>query len=926
MSGVRSTIRFIASTASKHNEQSETSSGIMLSHEILNHASNLLSSVPSTMVADVYFSQLAPQLLELLDEDGTDMQNAVAYIVGNGILGRRMYGALGTPGWNTLVQPILSVLRPRLQSGNAHDNDDGDVATQILSSSDEVQRAICRLGALTLLHPNPGLVKRLVTPLLFPLWTIICHSNVSTHLADLGLRASQILSTYLKVSAGAFGLNRLTDNLLWDGEPGWVYHLAITGDIEIRKRFGDSFQEIDGIALMHSISTRVKVFLELLNDTTIDVDVSAVFLHVTRHWLLGHDLENKRPNLEPGGDHGNPIQGLVYAKITQEMLLRYKDKITTDPDKVFELIQQILDNFVDGVRASEGNNRNGSKWPSISSLGSIVQPAYRDDIGATNKAENIDSAELASLSLSLLQALLSTETTPSKGTTTVLASLHKTLKDLMTLSSLPQPLILSATTTLSFLSGLTSALPSPHHPTTPSPRSTDQQLHASALSSLSSPLPPIRAEALSQLTALITAPSPVLDIPTTSILLTSVLQDPDEYIYLAAIRALSLLATKHQKTVIRMLVEQYIDHDESGPSKGLDSSHEEATQELDLRLRIGEALRSTLLALGHSHALHPDTALLVCEALLALAGRRVRRPKAAQARRKADLLAQAQKAEAKEAWGGAVPSMAKLARMSAAEESSAFESGTSAKTGTITATDSADRTDTEEPTPFSSSLSDDDDENDDTDDETEEGGHEDEVETLTAWLGTGLAEDLRLRTSALSLLSTLFDLFFTSTSTSTSQTPTQPPFLIPTPLLRSAIDIALSILTLETRPAEAIIRRAAAVLLLSALEMRDGMLASGAAWQGDMSVDVDEDGAVLGGVETVLGYLMVGERDEMVRGHVGVVLGRVGTWRERGVGMGMGRVMGMRVRVGLEEEGGRGLRGLDVRGESGRRVGIEEVE
>ena len=47
-------------------------------------------------------------------------------------------------------------------------------------------------------------------------------------------------------------------------------------------------------------------------------------------------------------------------------------------------------------------------------------------------------------------------------------------------------------------------------------------------------------------------------------LLVSILQDDEEFIYLAAIRALALLARRHQKTVLGLLIERYVDKEEEG--------------------------------------------------------------------------------------------------------------------------------------------------------------------------------------------------------------------------------------------------------------------------------------------------------------------------------------------------------------------------
>lgn len=101
--GVRHTIEFILSvhpsTAQQPGSvQSQTpeSRGPSISLEALNSASRLISSPPSDMSPDDWYSAIAPQLLSLLDgEGGEEMIKVAAFIIGYGILGRK---ALGAPG------------------------------------------------------------------------------------------------------------------------------------------------------------------------------------------------------------------------------------------------------------------------------------------------------------------------------------------------------------------------------------------------------------------------------------------------------------------------------------------------------------------------------------------------------------------------------------------------------------------------------------------------------------------------------------------------------------------------------------------------------------------------------------------------------------------------------------------------------------
>lgn len=72
--------------------------GANITHEALVLASNLLSSPPSTVTPDEWYSGIAPQLFALLDGgEGPELKKVVAYVIGFGILGRKVSGAPGMP-------------------------------------------------------------------------------------------------------------------------------------------------------------------------------------------------------------------------------------------------------------------------------------------------------------------------------------------------------------------------------------------------------------------------------------------------------------------------------------------------------------------------------------------------------------------------------------------------------------------------------------------------------------------------------------------------------------------------------------------------------------------------------------------------------------------------------------------------------------
>ena len=787
--GVRSTLVFLASTALPGTEQQEVSPGLAFPLEILNHAAKLLSSVPSTITADQYFAFVAPQMLDLLDGEDTEMRRAAAYIIGTGILGKKLYGAPGKPGWNSFVGPIVKALMPDISPQPVHNEHSTLQSITTVVSSGDIHRAVSRLASLILIYPNPGLVKRLVNPLFLSLWAITCCSYDPKKVPSVREKARQILLIYLKVSAGSSGLILLADHLFWNGSMQWNFVLNHINDLEIRRRSDEARPGIAIIELVESIDSKVEVYVEILSDTATDAEIGVVFLHVARGWLLGSaDVEAGSTISTHDKNNNGSLKSLTYAKLTQEILQKHKDKISTDPDKILELIQEILKNFVRSGEDLEKTHHESLKVK-MASLGSIVQAA---NIRRDENTSQEELADFVSVSLGLLEALVDSMSlgnhSPSLNS---LGSLNKTLSALIKQPQTPQSVIISAKTILDQISRLMSHSTVPHTATQarskpPSKHALDLEHRATALQNLSSPLVPVRAEGLSSLTNLIAASSPVIDIPSTTILLLSLLQDDEEYVHLAAIKALGVVAPKHQSTVIRMIMDRYIDSKEEG--------------RLDIRLRMGEALQT--IVSGLRLALHRETTVLLSEGLIAIAGRRGRRPRTTEEKSKRYLMSEMEKAEAAKAWGGEVPQ-----------------------------------------------ISDDDEENDKI-------AHLTEI--LSGWEGQNEQEDVRIRVSALSILGVVIETNLRDLGST---------------LVSTSIDLAISILKIESSAEKAILRRAAAVVLICVFKGLENADEQG------QELRFEFTGESLGEIAEVLGYLENTEVDVIAKGHIGEVMEGLRNWQ-----------------------------------------------
>lgn len=747
--------------------------GPNLTLDALARASKLLTSVPSTMTADNYFSALAPQLLDLLDDHNIDNKRIASYIIGNGILGKRKIGSPGTVGWKLFAEPILESIHP------AVDN--------CLVREKALKMAVDRLSALVQFHLNPGLTKRLVIPVLLPLWGLQCYAlnNSRANWAD---QIHRILVVYMKMSVTESQLLLLSDRLMWDGPPKWTFGPGDQGGIEIRQRERENNYPENMDRLIESIDSRVEQYSNLLQAAVLtDEQLSAIFTHACKRWLHRSPACPEYDRLDiMDSDPRDPLEPLANAKLAQRLLEEFKDQISSSLNGILQLVEPILSAFVieDRQKTGRETRATGLRFK-LDSIASVKKENNGED----------ESIETVSTALSLLSGILAPSENPIESDDSVLQSIQGSLEYIAReSSSLDSSTTMSASNILMLLqlrSDISEHLGATKTPKTIDAHADERQKHRTALTHLSDELAPIRAQGLSTVVSLISKSSPVLNIPSTSVLLISLLQDQDEYIYLSAIKALGDLASNHPKTVVRQLLEQYSD-----PGENLT---------LDVRIRVGEALNKTIEHLGQLFV--DSVANEVSEGMIAIASRRGDRPKTLQKRDRAKRKEAKAREEAEEAWEGEIP-------------------------------------------------------DDDTGNDEEGAINKHIAKVVDGWADTGREEDVRIRTSALSILGTAIETNIAGVGATVTST---------------AIDCVLAILKLEKGNDRAILRRAAVMVIMSLVKALDTADEQG------LHLGFGFAGENLAEVITVLKYVELTDTDDMVIGHIRVVVQSLEAWQRKSI-------------------------------------------
>ena len=602
-----------------------------MSHEALNAASKLLSSPPVGVTPEKWFAGIAPQLFSLLQGEGeAEMDKAAAFIIGFGILGRKQYGAPGMSGWKAFVEPMLRCIDPTLVSTTSSEEE--PIVTlgtpKVLVSSHDVAQSLQRFTALVSSHPHPSLTKRLLRPILLPLWSLSRWPGGSENMeARYRKPARKLLKILLQLSSSqpsenpenpgisvSTSLSIIVRNLMFNGrsEAGktqWVY-TSSDGGIQIREQVHNRDYQLPD---MGAIDGAAESFVDLVKAIPdLNTEVSSLFMGLCTKWLT--DGDNSKPPLiitqmelrEPDDDVESK---LVEAKILQNMITEIPEKLVNESRQVLDLVSQVLPQF--------------------------------------NTTEEGSSEDTVAIALSLLNLVL---TSPSfRETPETKPTLANIQSSLVIISKITQLEISSTARNLLMLMRLRNTVDLPDNPT--SSAKSDQQLEdrksynlaMSYLTATDSP-PPVRVQGLELISALIRANSSTLDIHALLVLFSSLLQDEDEYIYLRAIKSLIQLSQRHPKGVMKDLMDRYVDPNED--------------YELDQRLRIGEALLQVIQ--NSPLAFAAEIASSISEGLVSVASRRGLRPKTERAQEKRNRLKRKKDQEAEEAWDGPVPQLDEL--------------------------------------------------------------------------------------------------------------------------------------------------------------------------------------------------------------------------------------------------------------------------
>ncbi|KAK7193755.1 hypothetical protein DPSP01_000309 [Paraphaeosphaeria sporulosa] len=669
--GVRHTVEFLAlSYLSKNSQVPQDASGpqskLPLPLESITQAARLLSSVPVEMTQDEWFTQLAPQLLNLLDgNEGQELSRAAGQIIAGGILNKKSIGAPKTIGWELFARPLLETIYPTTsQTSDPKKNALG----QIIVDEKNLRRALSRLATLTSSYSHAGVLKRLVGPIHLPLWGLISYASSHPSL-DKGwsMLPRTILLRYLTLACEVPRVGNISRNLFWDGEPSWTFAPGSQGGVEIRTRtpVNDNLGNMgDLLSRMASVDQYVSVLVSLLVEANVeDSTAGAIFIQSTKRWLSPDSRSATSLTSEPDVD---PLSALVDAKFSEALATQFKEKFARSPQHIIELMGQLLHNFVQEHKVKIKDLKSRNK-PTRANLGKIAQAS------SATPAESSDggSEDLVSFAISIISTIISSpgfQQTPEIAE--VIGSMLPSLQHLSQSShELPiPPLIRNAAANI-----LQTIQPNSASTPTADPLAQHRVTLKTALTDIVSPEPPNRVWALSAIRKLVQDPLafPILDIPSlTHTILSASVADGESYVHTAAIPAVVELTVRAPNPTVRILVDAFVDIDERSLRLKKEKEIEEA---LDFRLRVGEILNNFVAEdafwLSDTAVSTKYTSLkLIIEATLSLASRRGQRKKTLAKRNELLEIERKDQEEGEAAWGGPIPNLLDPEAHNAAEQ------------------------------------------------------------------------------------------------------------------------------------------------------------------------------------------------------------------------------------------------------------------
>ncbi|KAK7470681.1 hypothetical protein VKT23_002103 [Stygiomarasmius scandens] len=552
--------------------------------EKLQHIAHVLSTPPSGMKAEEYFSAIVPRVFRLLrDENHPAYKRAAAFVLS------QMLAVNDSPAAATILASLHEPIIRKPDSGGNPDVEDTLVDLTILLANSD---------------PSPNLIQSLLSPIMPALYRHLYRLD-SVKASDPALKESVLglLLTWSKIVTIQEAVGTLW-SILKDPEnasnlnPEQGLSLFTPEDL---KR-ADESGELEPNSNILNLYPDPRHFVSLLKS----INRTEVFSDLFVRLLEAYRASRKQTE-------NNPVKTLLYLQLIIQMQAVMSEGSSTsgifkNPAQVLGFIRQALDNIT-LISDESSVKKEERERPQLD----IGRMHLVDDDESDERSEAGDSDdelpdsekytaddEMTETAINLLLSLLEANEDFSARTEPILNEIFSLLEyhvlhgpEAVRTVAREARMVMTAR-----LAGEGSLLTSKS--TEGSPEDETRQTYQQALKLLQDPILPVRAHGLLLLRQLVSPKSPPVDpalLPAIQEIFFQSIHDDDSYIFLNAVQGLAALVDRTGGTVLKKLVSDY--------AKGLDGIEGDTMtqQEVDVRLRLGEALSSVIHQCGDTLSL-----------------------------------------------------------------------------------------------------------------------------------------------------------------------------------------------------------------------------------------------------------------------------------------------------------------------------------
>ena len=525
----------------------------------------------------------------------------------------------GMPGFNVFVHPMLAKINPSLLNPNRNTRPVIKTVTEevvdlrkntAVVTADELVLALKRLHNLIHAYGHPAFARRLLPPVIWSLWSLASWIGASEHCEkNYCSPARDLVRIYVRLHASPLETRSLIRNLLFMGNKNpaklqWKFKPSNDGQqIFISKtQENGPTNPLSNTGALLDLEPKASLLANILDEASTGDEISILFLDLFKQWV---DAGRKKSTCEivikqDQDQDPDPLTRLLETKVLQELIKKTPKKLIGHPDQILDLIKEIL---------QEQGSLPESDGPVATALSLLSIVVTSEGFQKSKVDKNTMDSIITSLG-----HICQTNSDVAK----TAGNLSYLLQHWRDIEAQLQPM-----------------------PTANARELEDRKTYNLALQYITGPdaPAPVRSEGLNMISNLIAGRSPILDIPATMALLSSLLEDRDDFINLRVIKMFNQLATHHPSSTVQELLDHYMDAQEQ--------------VNVDSRLRFGEALTQVVERLGETFT--EELSKKTCQVLLLIAGRRAKREKTEKRQQKEARLSEMKRKKEAEAWGGTPP-------------------------------------------------------------------------------------------------------------------------------------------------------------------------------------------------------------------------------------------------------------------------------